>query len=199
VETNIHWPTDSGILWDTYRVLDRYVQAIRKLLPRLLSDKRLHAKRAKRLHSRISRTARHKTTKSRRARKQLYERLIVLVEGILRIPSAVKSYEIRDEPRSPCHLSRRISPHSVSRGRAARRPFAPPPALPLPRPPGPRGPAERTDLGAQGRTPGLRSGTNRPFPCPSVRGGSIPSESVGHGNAFHTNGLRRFSPSRRRA
>ena len=22
VETNIHWPTDSGILWDTYRVID---------------------------------------------------------------------------------------------------------------------------------------------------------------------------------
>jgi IS5 family transposase len=43
VETNIHWPTDSGILWDTYRVLDRHVQAIRKIHPALLSDKRLHA------------------------------------------------------------------------------------------------------------------------------------------------------------
>jgi len=83
VETNIHWPTDSGILWDTYRVLDRHVQAIRKLHPALVSDKRLHAKRAKQLHSRISRTARHKTAKSKRERKRLYVRLIALVGGIL--------------------------------------------------------------------------------------------------------------------
>ncbi len=83
VETNVHWPTDSGVLWDTYRVLDRQVQAIRTLHPALLSDKRLHAKRAKRLHSRISRTARRRTEKSRRERKGHYERLIALVEGIL--------------------------------------------------------------------------------------------------------------------
>lgn len=83
VETNIHWPTDSGILWDTYRVLDRNVQAIRKLCPTLLSDRRLHAKRAKRLHGRISRTARHKTAKAKKERKQHYKRLIALVEGIL--------------------------------------------------------------------------------------------------------------------
>jgi IS5 family transposase len=82
-ETNIHWPTDSGILWDTYRVLDRHVQAIRRIHPGLLSDKRLHAKRAKRLHSRISRTARHRTEKSKRERVRLYERLIALVAGIL--------------------------------------------------------------------------------------------------------------------
>lgn len=83
VETNIHWPTDSGILWDTYRVLDRHVQAIRKLHPVLLADRRLHAKLAKRLHSRISRTARHRTEKSKRERMRLYKRLIALVEGIL--------------------------------------------------------------------------------------------------------------------
>ena len=83
VETNIHWPTDSGILWDTYRVLDRHVQAIRELAPGLLSDKRLHAKRAKQLHSRISRSARHRTEKAKRERIRHYERLIALVGGIL--------------------------------------------------------------------------------------------------------------------
>jgi len=83
VETNIHWPTDSGLLWDVYRVLDRNVQAIRNLHPELVSDKRLHAKRAKRLHSRISRTTRHKTAKAKAERKRHYERLLALVEGIL--------------------------------------------------------------------------------------------------------------------
>lgn len=83
VETNIHWPTDSGLLWDTYRVLARHVQAIRRICPTLVSDKRLHAKRAKQLHSRISRSARHKTAEAKVKRKRLYGRLIVLVGGIL--------------------------------------------------------------------------------------------------------------------
>jgi len=83
VETNIHWPTDSALLWDTYRVINRHVQAIRELYPRLLSDKRLHAKLAKHLHSRISRTTRHKTPQARKERIGLYRRLIDLVEGIL--------------------------------------------------------------------------------------------------------------------
>ena len=26
VETNIHWPTDSSLLWDTYRVLARLIE-----------------------------------------------------------------------------------------------------------------------------------------------------------------------------
>ena len=83
VETNIHWPTDSGLLWDVYRVLDRHVQAIREFHLELVSDKRLHAKKAKQLHSQISRTARHRTEKAKRERKRHYERLIALVEGIV--------------------------------------------------------------------------------------------------------------------
>ncbi|MCP4038477.1 MAG: ISNCY family transposase [bacterium] len=82
-ETNIHWPTDSGLLWDTYRVLERNVQRIREIHPVLLSDKRLQRKLAKRLHHRITMTSRHKTAKSKAERKRLYERLIMLVERIL--------------------------------------------------------------------------------------------------------------------
>jgi IS5 family transposase len=82
-ETNIHWPTDSGLLWDTYRVLERNVQGIRKIHPGLLSDKRLHAKRAKQLHGRISRASRHRSATSKAAQTRLYGRLITLVEGIL--------------------------------------------------------------------------------------------------------------------
>ncbi len=83
VETNIHWPTDSGLLWDTYRVVARNVQRIRQLYPGLLSDKRLHAKRAKSLHSRISRASRQRNAKAKAERKRLYKRLIRLVAGIL--------------------------------------------------------------------------------------------------------------------
>ena len=82
-ESNIHWPTDSGLLWDTYRVLERIVQGIRQIHPGLVSDKRLHAKRAKQLHGRISRASRHRSAKSKKEQKRLYGRLITLVEGIL--------------------------------------------------------------------------------------------------------------------
>lgn len=83
VETNIHWPTDSGLLWDVYRVVERAVQRIRTIHPEFLSDKRLHRKRAKRLHSKISRASQHRSEKSRLEQKGLYERLIRLVSGIL--------------------------------------------------------------------------------------------------------------------
>jgi len=82
-ETNIHWPTDSGLLWDTYRVLERNVQRMREFHPELLSDKRLQAKLAKKLHQRITMTSRHRTAKSKKERNGHYERLIKLVEGIL--------------------------------------------------------------------------------------------------------------------
>ncbi len=82
-ETNIHWPTDSGLLWDTYRVLERSVRRLREIHPVLLSDKRLQRKLAKKLHQRITMTSRHRTAKAKTERNALYERLIGLVERIL--------------------------------------------------------------------------------------------------------------------
>lgn len=82
-ETNIHWPTDSGLLWDTYRVLERNIQRLREFHPALLSDKRLQRRRAKKFHQQITMTSRHKTEKAKAERKRTYGRLIRLVEGIL--------------------------------------------------------------------------------------------------------------------
>ncbi len=31
VETNIHWPTDSSLLWDAYRVLERLIGQAREV------------------------------------------------------------------------------------------------------------------------------------------------------------------------
>ena len=38
VETNIHWPSDSGLLWDVYRVLARQVRAAREIDPEIGRD-----------------------------------------------------------------------------------------------------------------------------------------------------------------
>jgi len=80
VETNIHWPTDSSLLWDTYRVLARLIDRTRELDPDTVGDRRLHPKRAKRLHIQIGR----KSAKGKRSSdlKSLYEDLIGRVEDI---------------------------------------------------------------------------------------------------------------------
>ena len=87
VETHIHWPTDSSLLWDTYRVLSRLVNTAREIDPEAAFDKRLQAKRVKKLHSTIARRSGKKGIVSKAA-KSLYEPLISHVERILEwVPS----------------------------------------------------------------------------------------------------------------
>ena len=81
VETNIHWPTDSTLLWDSYRVLARLIERARGVDAGVVGSGRLHPRRAKREALAITRAAAHK---GRRARslKRPYQRLIGRVEGI---------------------------------------------------------------------------------------------------------------------
>ena len=81
-ETNIHWPTDSSLLWDSYRVMSRLIESVRKLDPEVVDDKRLQAKKAKKLHSKIARRSGKKGVVSKIAKKH-YKALIGLVRGIL--------------------------------------------------------------------------------------------------------------------
>jgi len=88
VETNIHWPTDSTLLWDTYRVLARLIERARRVDTNAVGAGRLHPRRAKREALTITRAAAHK---GRRARslKRPYQRLIGRVEGILHWAASV--------------------------------------------------------------------------------------------------------------
>lgn len=58
VETNIRWPSDSGLLWDVYRVLSRNLERARELDPALVGNKRLRVRNVKRLHQWIAREGR---------------------------------------------------------------------------------------------------------------------------------------------
>lgn len=81
VETNIHWPTDSSLLWDTYRTLARYIKRIREIDPGLIGDRRLLIKKAKKLQQKIARKAsKHSSTSA--TLEPLYIQLIRLVENI---------------------------------------------------------------------------------------------------------------------
>ena len=81
VETNIHWPTDSSLLWDSYRVLARWIEQARELDPALVGPGRLHPRRAKREALSIARKA-GKRGPDAEALKPLYRSLLGRVEGI---------------------------------------------------------------------------------------------------------------------
>jgi len=81
-ETNIHWPSDNTLLWDTYRVLARLVRAAREIDPEIAGTRRLLEKKVKRLMVWISRKTRKKMALSPAIQRR-YKALIELVEGIL--------------------------------------------------------------------------------------------------------------------
>ena len=82
VETNIHWPTDSTLLWDSYRVLARLIERARLVDRDAVGSGRLHPRRAKREALAITRAA-AKKGRGARSLKRPYQRLLGRVEGIL--------------------------------------------------------------------------------------------------------------------
>ncbi len=93
VETNIHWPSDSGLLWDVYRVLARQVRAAREIDPEIGRERNLQEKHAKKLHTRIAREACKKNWKRPRI-KRAYKALFGLVEGVFEM-SLLAAQELR--------------------------------------------------------------------------------------------------------
>jgi IS5 family transposase len=84
VETNIHWPTDSSLLWDTWRVASRLLKRGRKIAPETCPH-RFHDKKIKRLYLFITRYSKSTSKQRQRAVKAAYRTLIARVEGIVEI------------------------------------------------------------------------------------------------------------------
>ncbi len=81
VETDIHYPTDSWLLWDVYRVLARFIKQARKLDRESVGEKRLHNRSTKKLFTKINRKAGRKG--SAESLKKPYEDLISRVLSIM--------------------------------------------------------------------------------------------------------------------
>jgi len=81
IETNIHYPTDSSLLWDSYRVLARLITDLRTCDPDAVGTGRIRLRDVKRHYSRISRKA-AKKGQSAETLKPLYVALIEDVERI---------------------------------------------------------------------------------------------------------------------
>ncbi len=88
VETNVHWPTDSSLCWDTYRTLARLIERVREIDPDAVGDRRVLLKKVKRLQQKIARKA-SKNPGTAEALKPLYIRLFGLVENMLQWSSDV--------------------------------------------------------------------------------------------------------------
>ncbi len=80
VETNIHYPTDSSLLWDSYRVLERLIAKAREIDRSAVGSGRIHLRAVKHIHLGITRKGRK--GRSNETLKPLYGSLIDHVEGI---------------------------------------------------------------------------------------------------------------------
>ena len=81
-ECNIHWPTDSSLLWDSYRVAAREMSYARDFAPHLVPW-RFHPKKIKKLHLFVTRYAISKSKSRLRKVRQTMKTLIVRVEEVL--------------------------------------------------------------------------------------------------------------------
>lgn len=81
VETNIHWPTDSSLLWDAYRVLERLIGQAREVDAAAVGERRAQLRVVKRLHLKITRRA--AKDRPADALHSLYSELLEQVERIV--------------------------------------------------------------------------------------------------------------------
>ena len=82
VETNVHWPTDASLLWDTWRVASRLLKRGREIVPESCPH-RFHDKKIKRLYLFITRYAKSPSKQRQRKVKAAFRTLIGRVESIV--------------------------------------------------------------------------------------------------------------------
>jgi transposase, IS5 family len=84
VESNVHYPTDSSLLWDTWRVATRLLKRAREIL-RESAPHRFHNRKIKRLYLYITRYMPSKSESRQRQVKANFRTLIERVEWIVAI------------------------------------------------------------------------------------------------------------------
>ena len=84
-ETNIHYPTDSSLLWDSYRVMARLMRDAAEELREVGLEHRFHTKKARKLALFISRSSDKKDKGVQRQIKSTYRKLIERVRWIVSV------------------------------------------------------------------------------------------------------------------
>lgn len=123
-ESNIHFPTDSSLLWDSYRTLSRLLHKMLSEDRLLESGIRVHLKKIKKLHTFISTNSGRQSKSAKRAVKKAMKTLIVRTEALsdkvaLFVLSAQKNGRlgiitgaIADEIRRVLHLVKKVTDQS---------------------------------------------------------------------------------------
>lgn len=84
-EAAIHYPTDSSLLWDSFRVLARVLRRVQQEAPELGLKHRYHDKKAKKLAFYIARNAKSTSKQTQRKVKRVYRKLIDRVRWIAEV------------------------------------------------------------------------------------------------------------------
>ena len=82
VETTIHYPTDSSLLWDSFRTLARLMKSVQPQMHKQGMTHRFHVKKVKKLAHYISRNAAKRSKREQRRVKKVYGTLIERVRWI---------------------------------------------------------------------------------------------------------------------
>lgn len=93
VETNIHYPTDPSLLWDSYRVLYRLIEGVREYSPGEIPH-RLHERKVKKLHLFITRYS-HSPNKKRKRKVRKYK--VKLIQQVKRIYDVCAEFALQVE------------------------------------------------------------------------------------------------------
>lgn len=88
IEANIHYPTDSSLLWDSYRVLSRLLRAVRTEAPEMCPH-RFHDKKVKKDLVYVNRYIRSGSKARQRQVKRHFRRLLDNVYRLERIAAAL--------------------------------------------------------------------------------------------------------------
>ncbi len=88
-ETNIHFPTDSGLLWDSYRVISRMIRTINEEEPSYTIGNRFHDKKIKKLYTFI---ATHSRGQKKSIRRKLKRTMKTLIERVGNICDTTQKY-----------------------------------------------------------------------------------------------------------
>ncbi len=94
-ECNIHWPTDSSLLLDTYRVIAREISRARQISPLVSFSWRFHLKKIKKMEFFIARYAGSKSKKRRREVRRQMKELIERVEKVLENAATFVAWAMR--------------------------------------------------------------------------------------------------------
>ena len=82
VETTVHYPTDSSLLWDSFRTLARLMKTVQPQMRCQGLSHRFHVKKVKKLAHYISRNAAKRSTREQRRVRKVYATLIERVRWI---------------------------------------------------------------------------------------------------------------------